>query len=201
MKPTQNTREARKPVPAGVLIPLLIHEKTKAPVSTTSFCLKSNQGPISLPSTTEIVFTVRAQTVEHHKGQISFPGGVFETTDASLECTALREAFEEIGLPPEQVEIVAELPEVPTVATDFQIKPFVGLVRQRPIFKPNPQEIGQILLVPLAHLFAPENSKLEYYERGGARFPMRAYHYGQHRIWGATGRVLQTLLENFFEKR
>src|SRR5690606_3154357 len=121
--------------------------------------------------------TVRTHTVEHHKGQISFPGGAFEAHDSSLEDTALRETFEEIGLARELVQIVADLPDIPTIATQFRVKPFVGLVQGIPRFQPSPHEIGEILRVPLSHLLDPANSVLENYERNGLRYQIKAYHY------------------------
>ncbi|MBI3541835.1 MAG: CoA pyrophosphatase [Deltaproteobacteria bacterium] len=182
---------------AAVLIPLLVPD---AAIGGEAFRLRTRTGELVLPAATEVVLTVRTHTVEHHKGQISFPGGAHEPDDATLEATALRESLEEIGLLPESVEVVAELPETPTFATPFRVFPFVGIVRKPMEFKPNPDEIGEIIRVPLSFLMDPAHSTLETYERNGLRVQMRAYHFDSHRIWGATGRMLQILLEKFVSK-
>ncbi len=180
-------------IPAAVLIPLLV----KNSGAGLDLRLKSRNGLLALSSDTEVLLTVRSHEVEHHKGQISFPGGTLEQQDASLEEAALRESHEEIGLHPSEVEVVAELPNIPTVATRFEVTPFVGLVRGNPELQPNPSEIGQIFTVPLHHLLNQANSVLETYERGGLSYQMRTYYFGSHRIWGATGLILQILLEKF----
>lgn len=180
--------------PAAVLIPLVIKPGAQ------EIELSSPRSTVSISTASEVILTVRSHTVEHHKGQISFPGGMFEPHDDTLENTALRETFEEIGLNPQQVEIIAELPEIPTVATQFRVTPFVGLIREAPMLTPNHEEIGEILHVPLAHLLDPTNSALESYDRQGLTYKMRAYQYGSHRIWGATGLMLQILIEKFLAK-
>lgn len=184
-------------IPAAVLIALLVDSNDD---SGETVHFKGKTGLIKVPLSTKIVLTVRTQTVEHHKGQISFPGGVFESHDSSLEETALRETHEEIGLKREFIEIIGELPEVPTVATRFRVTPYIGLVREYPEFEPNAHEIGEILLVPLYHLLDATNSVLETYERNGMNFKIRAYHFNSHRIWGATGSMLQTFLEKYIER-
>jgi 8-oxo-dGTP pyrophosphatase MutT (NUDIX family) len=180
-------------IPAAVLIPLILG--AERPESL----LRTRTGFLDLPGDTEVLLTVRTHTVEHHRGQIAFPGGAFEKGDASLEQTALRESHEEVGITGESVEIVAELPQVPTVATRFQVHPFVGVIRRRPELVPNPNEIGQILAVPLRHLLDPRNSTVEVYEREGLRIPMKVYYFNEHRIWGATALMLQILLEKFIK--
>jgi 8-oxo-dGTP pyrophosphatase MutT (NUDIX family) len=181
-------------ISAAVLIPLLVDP---AESSSESVGLKTRTGEIRLPLSTQVLLTVRTNIVEHHKGQISFPGGRYEPSDSSLEETALRETLEEIGIGSDHVEVVAELPEIPTVATRYKVRPYVGVIRTKADFRPDPHEVEKILLVPLKHLLDPKHSVLETYERAGLRVQMRAYHFDSHRIWGATGRMLQTLLERF----
>lgn len=183
-------------IPAAVLIALLLEGDES---DTKSFQLKCENQWINLPSKTKVLLTVRTHTVEHHKGQISFPGGAYENSDQDLKHTALRESQEEVGLDPSLVNIVAELPELPTVATRFRVKPFVGLVKDVPAFAPNPDEIGQLLIVPLSHLIDPKNSKIETFERNSLKIKMRTYYFDDHRIWGVTGRILQTLLESYLK--
>ena len=194
-------------IPAAVLIPLLVAAKKNTAGGTASGCsgpgtlrLRTRDDGIEhLPDDTEVLLTVRTHTVEHHRGQISFPGGAVEPTDASHEAAALRETFEEIGLAPDRVKILAELPEIPTVASRFRVRPFVGIVQGRPELDPNPHEIGEILMVPLRHLLDAQHSTTEIFEREGLRIPMKVYYFGPHRIWGATALMLQILLEKFIE--
>ncbi|MBI2606002.1 MAG: CoA pyrophosphatase [Deltaproteobacteria bacterium] len=177
-------------IPAAVLIPIFLPEPSTESHQNRQLHIFSR--PVS--SNAEILFTVRTDTVEHHKGQISFPGGKRDDTDASLLETALRETEEEIGLSRENVEIIGELSDTPTVRTSFLIRPFVGLVRGRPALSPSEIEIAETLFVPLAHLLDEANSTLETYEYGGSRYRIKAYHYQGHRIWGATARILQVFL-------
>ncbi|MFN2230957.1 MAG: NUDIX hydrolase, partial [Anaerolineae bacterium] len=87
-----------------------------------------------------VLVTQRTQHVEHHKGQISFPGGACDPEDASLEATALREVHEEIGLPSEALEILGALDDLQTI-TDFAVTPFVGVIRQPAAYRLNPAEV------------------------------------------------------------
>ncbi len=181
-------------ISAAVLIPIFFPDPSAEPHQTRQLHIFSR--PVS--SDAEILLTVRTNTVEHHKGQISFPGGKRDDTDANLLETALRETEEEIGLPREAVEIIGELSDTPTVRTSFLIRPFVGLVRGRPALRANEIEIAEILFVPLTHLLDEANSTLETYEYGGSLYRIKAYHYQGHRIWGATARILQVFLEELF---
>src|SRR5258708_39703668 len=91
-----------------------------------------------------LVFTKKTSGVPHHKGQFSFPGGVVETSDGSRVETALREAWEEIRLPAEAVEVLGLLDDTPTRATNFVITPVVGIVRAPVVFKPDGREIERV---------------------------------------------------------
>ncbi len=79
----------------------------------------------------------------------------------------------------------------------FIVKPFVGLIRGTPALKANPDEIGEMFFVSLEHLLDAANSVPEVYTHGGVSYQLKAYHYGSHRIWGATALILQTLFEKF----
>ena len=172
---------------AAVLLPIL---DTTAKSSTPYRLLDLN-----ISESAEILFTIRTNTVEHHKGQISFPGGMFETGDADLKVTALRETEEELGIDRKLIQIVSELEDAVTLSTGFRIKPYIGLVDAQTIFQPSSDEIAEILRVPLTHLLNPRHSEIETYLVGGANVQVRAYHYQGHRIWGATARILQVFLE------
>src|SRR3990170_3256951 len=98
-----------------------------------------------------LIFTKRTDTVRYHKGEISFPGGVFDESDSALERTALREAFEEIGLKESDVQIIGVLDDIVTV-TEFIVTPFVGFFPYPYPFKVSPIEIAELIEVPLSSL-------------------------------------------------
>ncbi len=148
------------------------------------------------PNGSKILLTVRTDLVEHHKGQISFPGGKKDPTDSSLLETALRETEEEVGIPRSEIKIVGELPPIPTVKTDYIVSTFIGIIDSDPKLQLNTHEIDSVLFVPIRHLLDPANSVLETYTLGGLQYKIKAYSFEGHRIWGATGRILQMFLEN-----
>ncbi len=146
-------------------------------------------------SAPHILFARRSEQVAHHRGQISFPGGIVETWDGSRLEAALRECQEEIGLPPEAVEILGTLDDTETRATSFVITPFVGLVREPVTWRPDGTEIVQVLEVPLAGLLDPACYRVELWERGGEVNPVYFYEYQGAVIWGATARILKQFLD------
>ncbi len=142
-----------------------------------------------------IVFTRRTERVATHKGQISLPGGAWEPTDQSLLHTALRETEEELGVSPHQIQVIGELPNVFTAVSNFVIKPFVGRLAKHPEYRPDPQEVAEVIEVPLSVLRNPDIYWMEErLEPGGAR-GVHFYRYGDHIIWGATARILKQFLE------
>ncbi len=141
-----------------------------------------------------ILFTRRTQHVRYHKGQISFPGGMFDEDDQDLTRTALREAFEEIGLEEKDVHIIGGLDDIVTV-TDFIVTPFVGHIPYPYRFKLSEIEIDELIEVPLSSLLDPECfSEKENDDEYGKRM-IYTYQYGKHAIWGATALILKQLLE------
>ena len=145
-----------------------------------------------------VVFAKRTEDVAHHKGQFSFPGGIVETWDGSRLETALREAQEEIGLPPSAVEILGTLDDTETRATQFVITPFVGLIREPVHYIPDGKEIERVLEVPLAALLDPAIFRVEMWERDGEVHPVYFYEYNGETIWGATARILKQFLDLVF---
>jgi 8-oxo-dGTP pyrophosphatase MutT (NUDIX family) len=139
-----------------------------------------------------VVLTRRTETVEHHRGQISFPGGVEEDGDGTLLQTALRETEEEIGIAPGDVRYLGSLSPLITV-TDFYVEPFVGAIPHPSVFRPAEAEIAEVIEVPVAALLDPK--ALERRALPGREEPVLFYHYGSHVIWGATARMLEELLE------
>lgn len=158
----------RAPIPAAVLVPIVLHPA---------------------PS---ILLTVRTKTLSTHAGQVSFPGGRIEASDADPTAAALRETFEEIGLPPRAVELIGRLPEHLT-GTGYRITPILGLVQPPPALRPDPREVAHVFELPLSVLLdeaAPRREQREFRGR------MREYWVVPHPeqfIWGATAAILVNL--------
>jgi 8-oxo-dGTP pyrophosphatase MutT (NUDIX family) len=142
-----------------------------------------------------LVFAKRSEQVGHHKGQISFPGGTRDPGDASLLEAALRECEEEIALPRRAVETLGALDDTETVATQFVITPFVGVVREPVIWQPDGREIEKVIEVPWATLADPRNFREEHWERNGVTRPVYFYDWGGEPIWGATARIVKHYLD------
>jgi 8-oxo-dGTP pyrophosphatase MutT (NUDIX family) len=138
------------------------------------------------------VFTVRRADLRRHAGEISFPGGRRDSPDEDLSETALREAEEEIGLPREAVELVGALPPTGTRVTDYKIHPFVGVIQPGHAWTPAPAEVEAVLELPLAALLRGyENRRLI---RRGVPFKTPTYTVDGHLVWGATARIVESLL-------
>lgn len=143
-----------------------------------------------------VLFTKRTQTVEHHKGQISFPGGAVEPGDSSNLQTALRETYEEIGVLKEDVEVLGRIDDTVTMASNFIIQPFVGFIPHPYEFVLNPAEVERLLSVPLEYLLnsgSKPREKLIEFE--GKDYWTLTYEYDGEVIWGATARVVQNFME------
>ncbi len=163
---------------AGVLLPLL------------------EQGGVC-----KVLFTRRTDKVEHHKGQISFPGGAVEKGDASIEETVLRETYEEIGLSEKDIEILGRIDDALTVASNYVIHPLVGMVRSMDDLAINRAEVKRVITVPL-HFFHPAVSGEKKFsvEYEGVTYKTPAYEYGEHVIWGATAKMMRNFMEILGDK-
>ena len=128
-----------------------------------------------------VLFTERSDAVVFHKGQVCFPGGTQESSDANLLQTALREAEEEIGLDAKDIEILGELDDITTLVTNYVISPFVAFISYPHSLKTNGREVKGTFSVPLSFLMDDANFKQDSY----------AYEYEGHIIWGATARILR----------
>ncbi|HEY6051525.1 MAG TPA: CoA pyrophosphatase [Thermoanaerobaculia bacterium] len=137
------------------------------------------------------VFTRRTDSLEHHRGQISFPGGAEEPGDATLYHTALRESEEELGIRPADALPLGRLSPIVTV-TNFYVEPFVAALPSPYEWRPAAAEIAEVIEVPVAELALP--GVLEEREFPGRDEPVLFYHHGEHVIWGATARIVQELL-------
>jgi 8-oxo-dGTP pyrophosphatase MutT (NUDIX family) len=167
----RNTVEAPSLICAAVLIPLL-----------------------SKGGEWHVLVTQRTQHVEHHKGQISFPGGACEPVDADLLATALRETFEEIGVPPKSVEILGALDDFVTI-TNFVVTPFVGVIPHPFSYRLNGREVDAAIEVPLSHLQDRAHLHMEQREYRGRLHDVLFWDYGPYTIWGATAHMLKSLLD------
>jgi len=142
-----------------------------------------------------ILFTRRTDMVEHHKGQISFPGGRQDKKDKDLLTTALREAREEMGIEKKDVRILGELDDICTATTDFCVSPFVALIPYPYPFKVNSREIEEVLEVPLSVLLDESRFRQELHKGDGKPFLVYFYKHKDHTIWGATAGILKQLLD------
>jgi 8-oxo-dGTP pyrophosphatase MutT (NUDIX family) len=137
------------------------------------------------------VFTRRRDDLRRHPGEISFPGGRREADEELVE-TALREAHEEIGLPPDVVELAGALEPTPTFVTSYAIYPFVGVIAPGREWVLAPTEVAEILELPLSAMRAGRGERR--LVRKGLAFRTTTFEVGQHMIWGATARIVDDLL-------
>lgn len=157
--------------PAGVLIPLI-----------------ERDGQI------HVILTKRTSHLKHHPGQIAFPGGKQEESDADATAAALREAEEEIGLPRDQVEVLGHLPQHQTISV-FSITPVVARIRDDFTRKPEPGEVEEVFDVPLSHLLDPAKYAIQGRRWRGKRRLYFTVPWGPYYIWGATARICRVLAD------
>jgi 8-oxo-dGTP pyrophosphatase MutT (NUDIX family) len=134
-----------------------------------------------------LLFTRRTDRVQSHKGQVSFPGGACDEGETAPEQTALREAEEEIGVPPEDVRVLGRLANLITI-TYFRVAPVVGVVKWPTVFRVGEHEVARVFTIPLGWLANPSNRWQ--FERSGGKRGLIAYHpYDGELLWGATARM------------
>lgn len=143
----------------------------------------------------EILLTKRTSTVEHHKGQISFPGGMMDPEDQHPEDTALREAQEEIGLDPADVDVIGRTTELVT-PTGFLITPVIGRLLRRPEFVLNPAEVEEAFFAPVDLFLDPKAEVSGIREWHGQTVTVYSYEYAGHKIWGVTAHIIRTFLRS-----
>ena len=151
-----------------------------------------------------ILFNKRSETVEHHKGEISFPGGSKDAEDEDFLATALREAEEEMGINPQDVTVLGQLDDVAT-RSQYGVKVFVGTISYPYEFRPSAAEIAEVLEIPFEFLASPRNLRHEMrwtlpVDRGGQRVPEYCYPFidekgGEHLIWGATAKIVHQFVD------
>ncbi len=145
---------------------------------------------------THVAFIRRASTLRAHSGEIAFPGGAADVSDVSPIVTALREAQEEIGLDPSRVEVLGIMPPVFTVVSNFLITPVVAYLPVGPgKLQLQMSEVAEIILLPLQGLANPAIYHTEQWMQDNVPHTVYFFDYASYRIWGATARMLNTLLE------
>jgi 8-oxo-dGTP pyrophosphatase MutT (NUDIX family) len=143
-----------------------------------------------------LLFTRRSQQVRYHKGEISFPGGGYDEEDGSLINTALRESREEIGLKPEDVEILGELDDIFTRYSNYIISPFVGAIPDGYNFKTSQFEIDEIITIPVTVLMEEGAKGIEpKFWDNGVPYHADVFYYQDKKITGATAAILKQFLE------
>jgi 8-oxo-dGTP pyrophosphatase MutT (NUDIX family) len=163
---------------SGAAVPL-------TPAAVLVALVASPQGP-------EIILTQRTADLRHHPAQISLPGGRIEPEDEGPAGAALREAWEEVGLPPERVEILGCLPRYRTVS-DYCVHPFVGWVEGPVPLVADAREVADVFLVPLAFVLDPANHTRESMVHDGVERSFYVLPFAGRRIWGATAGMLVSL--------
>jgi 8-oxo-dGTP pyrophosphatase MutT (NUDIX family) len=139
------------------------------------------------------VFTERRSDLRRHGGEISFPGGRQDEPDEDLRATALREAEEEIGLSPADVEVAGALPPVGTFVTGYRVHPFVGLIEPGHAWKPQESEVANVLELSIPAL--RRGFEMQRLLKKGVPIKTPTYTVDGHFVWGATGRIVQSLLD------
>jgi len=139
-----------------------------------------------------VLLTKRATHLRHHAGQISFPGGKVEKHDKNLIETASREAFEEIGLAPERINIVGSL-HTYQVISGFIVTPIIGFIPNNYQFIKDTNEVSEIFEVPLSHFLEPSNHISLKVQRKGFAHHVHFMPYKNYNIWGATASMLKDL--------
>lgn len=147
------------------------------------------------PDEPQVLLTRRTEKVETHKGQMAFPGGTQDPEDQSEVATALREAREEVGLNPQDVEVLGLLPQMWTI-TQFLVTPVLALSRSpidQLVLTHHEHEVDETLWIPLSRL--EESYRREHVVRGAIRYPIDVFLEEPYRVWGVTGSLLKNLLE------
>jgi len=141
----------------------------------------------------DLLFTKRSETVEHHKGQISFPGGATDKIDISPVDTALRETFEEVGLERSATTIIGMIDDLQT-PSGFIVTPVVGFIEHLPLLHVNAEEVAQVIFIPLERFFDDSLRHSNIRERNGIKIEVFSYNVWEEPVWGATAFFVKQLV-------
>lgn len=153
----------------------------------------NKEGDEYSPKGLQVLLTKRASHLKHHPSQISFPGGKVELTDKNLIDTALREAQEEIGLDPETVTVIGQLPSY-EVISGYQVTPIVAIIDSVQTYQKDDNEVDEIFHVPLQHFLQDANHHTIASYRNGRHHNVHFYPYRHYNIWGATAAMMKDLI-------
>lgn len=140
-----------------------------------------------------LLFSRRSADLAAHSGQIAFPGGAVEPGE-SLEAAAVREAQEEVGIPPASVELIGRLDDLIT-NSGFLVAPFVGVIAEPIEYVLQAGEVDEVFEVPVDALLDPRLPEVRYVPFRSRRYPAYFYPYREYEIWGLTGRMVKALLD------
>ncbi len=141
----------------------------------------------------QVVFTRRTETVSSHRGQVSFPGGVFHEGDETMAATALRETREELGIDPETVTLMGRLDDAWSIA-GHHVVPYVGWTERAPVITPNAGEVAQVITVDVRVLLRPEVNTTHSVEFRGKTHLTHAFDWDGGYVWGLTADMLREFL-------
>lgn len=131
---------------------------------------------------------------KNHPGQIALPGGAMEENE-TLDNTALREAFEEVGIIPENVEIIGKMTPLPVPVSKYLISPFIGVAKHEPKWNINKQEVDELIILKFKNLIDSDNGYYEDWNLNGNMLRVPIFKVGNKEIWGATAAVLSELID------
>ena len=182
---------ARLVAPLGTRQPVVPPRNELPPARLASALLLLYPGEGGEPT---IPLTKRRADLRHHPGEVSLPGGAVDPIDSSREATALREAFEEIGLDRGAVDIVGTLDDVWIPVSNFELRPFVATAKTRPALSPAAAEVAAVIELPLRQILSEAIVEEDEIPVRGGLVRTAVYRHSGERIWGATARVLSMLV-------
>ena len=154
---------------------------------------------VDRPGGLTVLLTQRTAHLNDHAGQISFPGGRVEPEDPSHLAAALREAEEEVGLPPDRVEVIGTL-DYYIVRSGYRVTPVVGFVNPPFDVRPDPFEVAEVFEVPLSFVLDTDNHVMESRTDQGVERTFYVLPYENRYIWGATAGMLVNLTDVLAER-
>ncbi len=176
-----------------------IQQKLSCSKYTSLFHAEMRQACVMVPiilkdDQLQLLLTKRTDTVEHHKGQISFPGGMVDECDESSNATALREVEEEIGISSSVISILGRLDDI-HIPSGFVVTPIVGYIESLSGLKTSPHEVAEVLFIPLEKFFDPSLRRTETRELKGVMRQVYLYDVWKEPVWGATAFIIKQLVD------